>query len=80
MFHCDLKKKFFWDPLEHTGIYYKLNQNNLKREQFYFAVVGKDLIICLILKSCPSFKSSIKYYLAKLNDLVRLFEEMVCVL
>ena len=42
MFHCDLKKKFFWDPLEHTGIYYKLNQNNLKREQFTYAVVGKD--------------------------------------
>ena len=56
MFHCDLKKKFFWDPLEHTGIYYKLNQNNLKRGQFYlYAVVGKDFNYLPDPKKLPKF-------------------------
>ena len=47
---------FFWDPLEHTGIYYKLNQNNLKRGQFYlYAVVGKDFNYLPDPKKLPKF-------------------------
>ena len=55
MFHCDLKKKFFLDPLEHAGIYYILNQNILKREQFYLRGASERLNYLLDPKKLPMF-------------------------